>query len=70
MSGGPYGPRGVLSDLREEGGGGVPKVYLIGQTQKYLWMVDEDDKNVSGWLMMMKKCLWMINDDDKMSLDD
>ena len=25
VSGGPYGPRGVLSDF--EGGGGVPKVY-------------------------------------------
>ena len=29
MSGGPYGPRGVLSDF--EGGGGVPKC-IIGQT--------------------------------------
>ena len=26
MSGGPYGPRGVLSDF-EGGEGGVPKVY-------------------------------------------
>ena len=27
MSGGPYGPGGVLSDFGGGGGGGVPKVY-------------------------------------------
>ena len=27
MSGGPYGPEGVLSDFEGGGGGGVPKVY-------------------------------------------
>ena len=27
MSGGPYGPGGVLSDFLGGGGGGVPKVY-------------------------------------------
>ena len=31
MSGGPYGPRGVLSDFEGGGGGGSPRC-IIGQT--------------------------------------